>query len=444
MEAAELVNVLGSALNDADVARQLGELLSYAELECLALLAQQVCTQGIDYEKLGVGWNHPEARLEYRRVGHASFQKSRARQDASRGAVLALAQRWLEGGHGESQRIQDLLALAASELGVKEKGWQLSLDALQLALRQELAMPLRALIEGQKTTTFNGDQLPAAAIAEKTLELARAVLEGRFKEWRYSNPVGQRQLEGLTDAQKYIWISSTLDLQGHGTDKIRVHEGRPEAQELDFFWATKIGGPSHGFDYESQCLLPLLCNARHKVILVEDPAWPYHPAGRAHFRLLWTVGGQPRLWLETVNADFLARREVELQVAEWREAVLGHAMAKADAMGVALSVDSDFGRMLKALAPSSGSVQAQQERLVLRPSNGVVEASDYLSYKHDWHQTEEETTAEIPRTIYTPGTARGAEGHEEPSLPTAPGDPFWKKWIMGPREESGCFNGRLC
>ena len=78
----------------------------------------------------------------------------------------------------------------------------------------------------------------------------------------------------------------------------------PLRLQLGFWWATKIGGPSHGFDLEGQCLLPLLCNARHKVILVSDPGWPHHPSGRAHFRLLWIHGTSPPrpvLWLETVN-----------------------------------------------------------------------------------------------------------------------------------------------
>merc|ERR1712232_1138917 len=67
---------------------------------------------------------------------------------------------------------------------------------------------------------------------------------------------------------------------------LRIHED--EENELGLFWATKIGGPSHGFDVEAQCLLPLLANARHKVILVSDPEYKHHPVGRAHFRLLWT------------------------------------------------------------------------------------------------------------------------------------------------------------
>merc|ERR1712196_127472 len=93
---------------------------------------------------------------------------------------------------------------------------------------------------------------------------------------------------------------------------VRTHED--DHGELGFFWATKIGGPSHGFDYEAQCLLPLLCNARHKVILVTIPEWQAHPVGRAHFRMLWTASSageqvdrpQARLFLEAVNVDFLA------------------------------------------------------------------------------------------------------------------------------------------
>ena len=60
---------------------------------------------------------------------------------------------------------------------------------------------------------------------------------------------------------------------------------------------SHVAGPArvttHGFDVEGQCLLPLLCNARHKVILVRDPAWPHHPSGRAHFRMLWLAGATP-------------------------------------------------------------------------------------------------------------------------------------------------------
>merc|ERR1712136_68548 len=160
-----------------------------------------------------------------------------------------------------------------------------------------------------------------------------------------------------------------------------------------FFWATKIGGPSHGFDYEAQCLLPLLANARHKVILVTDPvAWPFHPMCRAHWRLLWTAlpdgtptpNPEPRLWLEAVNADFGAR---SANVVEQT------AMAKAVAM------ERDTG----------GVVWQTHECFLLRPSNGVCEASDYLSNKHDWVQLQDEVTEPLWRALYVP--AQCASSH---------------------------------
>ena len=53
----------------------------------------------------------------------------------------------------------------------------------------------------------------------------------------------------------------------------------------------------------------------------------------------------------------------------------------------------------------SQDVSQVSDRLVLRPSNGVLEASDYLSHKHDWVQLTEEVTAPLQRSVYTPPTA---------------------------------------
>merc|ERR1712228_40179 len=49
-----------------------------------------------------------------------------------------------------------------------------------------------------------------------------------------------------------------------------------------------------------------------------------------------------------------------------------------------------------------GEVSISKDSLVLRPSNGVVEASDYLSNRHDWVQLQEEVTAPLPRVMYIP------------------------------------------
>ena len=196
-----------------------------------------------------------------------------------------------------------------------------------------------------------------------------------------------------------------------------MHEDAPG--ELGFWWATKIGGPSHGFDFEGQCLLPLLCNARHKVILVSDPAYPYHPSGRAHFRLLWVHGTEPPraiLWLETINVDFALGHRQDTRA--WTPAVLLHAASKAAAMGVCLSVESHLARELGAvvsehLGGATTDVTQVSDRLVLHPSNGVLEASDYLTDEHDWVQVDEQVTAPLRRAMYAP--TAGAQAAARPA-----------------------------
>ncbi|CAK9071895.1 Uncharacterized protein SCF082_LOCUS35475 [Durusdinium trenchii] len=279
-----------------------------------------------------------------------------------------------------------------------------SFEGVVAALRGELLLPLRALNdECELTRTMNGAPLPSKELRKVTEELIKAVLgkEGGFPDWRYNSPCGQEQLRGLTPQQIEHWRQPTAMEHRRG---LVTHEDGPG--ELGFFWATKIGGPSHGFDYETQCILPLLCNARHKVILVHEPSWPTHPVGRAHWRFLWSVGRlggrgpwggrmggigavllenigkngkkapSPRLWLETVNADF----DAPVTKEGWEPAVLSHAIAKAEEMKVTLSVDTMLGDLLQRLLDTSGATAVEvAERILLRPSHAIVEASDYLS-----------------------------------------------------------------
>ena len=268
-------------------------------------------------------------------------------------------------------------------------------------------LPLRALNEDRLAgdsiaKTFNGAALPVDIMRGVVDEITARVLDGTFGAWRYANPTSAFQLAGLSDAQVARWASADATQVGN----LRIHECEPG--DLGLFWATKIGGPSHGFDYEGQCLLPLLANGRHKVILVSDPAYAANPAGRAHFRLLWTDGGAPVLWLEAVNVDFVAR----IDASAYEPAVLAHAARKARAMGVALSVAPHLERALAAAAGAAkGAVATRSDRLVLRPSNAAVEASDYLSQKHDWLQVDEETTGPHRRAVYAP--PEGATGLEK-------------------------------
>lgn len=275
------------------------------------------------------------------------------------------------------------------------------------ALEGELLLPLRALTEGrqQMHKTYRGELIPPAAVSATMEALMTAVLSspGGYSAWRYGNAVCKEQLRGLTEQQLALWCEPTTVDHGSG---LRTHEDAPG--ELGFFWATKIGGPSHGFDFEAQCLLPLLANARNKVVMLTDPKWPAYPCGRAHWRLLWKEptsegSSEPRLWLEAINCDFPAAQAVDQ--GPWLQAFLTHAVSKADAMQVALSCDSRFANDLMQAAESratDGCVWLTHERLVLRPSNGVCEASDFLSLRHDWVQLQEEHTESLWRALYVP------------------------------------------
>jgi hypothetical protein len=382
---------------------------SQAALASLEALGQQSVTMGIDYHTLGHSSNHPKTRLQYRQCSHPSTacHASRQRAETSRQRLQDLAISIANGSVNAEVAIVRTFLL---EIGAPTS-WPLTKSAtfsgVSAALDAELLLPLRALLEGQHYMhrTFSGEPVPASAVASALHNVVAATLSkpGGLSEWRYSNPTGAEQLRGLSRNQGEKWMEPTSF----------VHVGGLKTREdgdLGLFWATKIGGPSHGFDIGGQCLLPLLANARNKVLLVTDPAWPAYPVGRAHFRMLWTAScfaaPAPRLWLEAVNCDFDAASSVDRPAMT--KAVLRHAVEKADAMGVPLSVDKLLLHHLsdvvkeRAAVKSSCSVELVCEQLTLRPSNGVCEASDFLSKRHDWVQLHEEDTEPIPRALYVP------------------------------------------
>jgi len=365
------------------------------ECQGVALLLAQQATKAIDYATLGQGFppQHPTDRLSYREGTHSSFVKSQSRCQRSMEALQELC-----------RSSPFLSERALCQLFVKEIGCHpdlaetATLEGVRLALEHELLMPLRALNEGKKWMyqTFAKQPLPSAQIDEVVQDITASVLNNSFRAWRYGNPVGLKQLEGLSPQQLQQWQESSSTWVKLENRTIRVHE----EDGLDLFWATKIGGPSHGFDVEGQCHLPLLANARSKVILVSDPSYPHHPVGRAHFKLLWTETNEPVLWLEKVNKDFRA----DVDTGLWLPSVLMLAVSKATAMNVRLSCDPAIANLLLSVGKNfqGSQVVKVQERLVLRPSNGVVEASDYLTDKHDWLQTEEELTPSLHRAVYFP------------------------------------------
>jgi len=374
--------------------------LSRAELRGLRQLVEQSVVMGIDYRTIGLGWHHPQSRMAYREATHASTtcEPSRVRAEKSRQSLIALARSLAEdGSESPGARIANFFCI---EISAAAKVCQVAtVEGCLAALEAELLLPLRALNEDRLCSsfmarTFKGDALPASKIEDKIDEIMSHVVSGTFSQWRYSNPTGVRQLQGLSEKQLALWVQPTRTEWHRG---LLVHEAAPG--ELDYFWATKIGGPSHGFDIEGQCLLPLLCNARHKAVLVSDPEWPDYPVGRAHFRLLWTdeIPARPVLWLETINVCF----DANVDPRPWGAAVLTHCARKAEAMGAVLSVSAPLAPKLLEVVRHPGHVRFACDRLVLRPSNAVVEASDFLG-DHDWLQEEEAITRPLTRTIYEP------------------------------------------
>merc|ERR1719160_854666 len=112
---------------------------------------------------------------------------------------------------------------------------------------------------------------------------------------------------------------------------------------------------------------------------------------------------EPRLWLEAVHIDFGAHRLVDS--SGYVQAVLKHAVAKSEAMEVPVLIDTKLTEVANQIGHdfrAGGRVFYTTERLLLRPSNGVCEASDYLSRKHDWVQLQSEVTAPLYRAIYVP------------------------------------------
>eukprot|EP00435_Cladocopium_sp_Y103_P000301 s2757_g1.t1 len=240
---------------------------SISQCQGTALLLAQQATKAIDYASLGMGFppQHPTDRLSYREGTHSSFVKSQSRCQRSLEALQELCRSPLE------ERV--ICQQFVKEIGCHpDLAKVATLEGVRLALEHELLLPLRALNEGRKWMyqTFTKQPLPSAQIDEVVQDITASVLNNTFRTWRYGNPVGLKQLEGLSPKQLQQWQEPSSSWVKLETRTIRVHE----EDGLELFWATKIGGPSHGFDVEGQCHLPLLANARSKA---ESPVLPRNP-----------------------------------------------------------------------------------------------------------------------------------------------------------------------
>lgn len=417
------MDALGKHLNSQELAECL-RASGYASPDvfiALVALGEQAVRMGIDYRSLGHSWKHPTTRLQYRLAQHpsATCLASRQRAEATRQRLQDVVARISNGIISPETAVVATFLLEIGVAADSPVANSASFAGVLAALNSELLLPLRAFQEGQRhmCQTYNGEEVPAAAMTNAVQELLVATLSkpGGFSEWRYNNLVGAEQLRGLCRNQLDKWKEPTSFKHAGG---LNTHEDADG--ELGFFWATKIGGPSHGFDFEGQCHLPLLANARNKVVLVSDPAWPAYPAGRAYLRLLWTPSQTPeaRLWLEAINTDFDAAAGV-VDPDMIAQAALCHAIIKAEVMGLPLSVDPDLASKLVAAAGEvgcTGIVTITSERLALRPSNGVCEASDYLTQQHDWVQLQEEVTESLSRALYVPLSCKAQRNEQLPFL----------------------------
>ncbi|CAE7816261.1 unnamed protein product [Symbiodinium sp. CCMP2456] len=366
----------------------------------LLLLADQALASP-NYAAIGKGGHNPTSRLAYRERADLVFLHpvSTERQAAGRSALAADAEALARGKPAEVL----LTAALGREVGASPEEvarWKPTLSSLRRLVESELLMPLRALHECD--IPAGGPPGETWALVE---EVSRQMVEGNLRQWKFQQ--GSLQLQHLNEDQLRGWFElGLLEHRREGPAGALSYLTREE-DDLELAWATKIGGPSHGFDHEGRCLLPLLCNARHRVVLVEDRhLWPHNAAGRCHLRLLHRLGPprQPVLHLEPLMAEFRAEA---LPLLEFQLAVLQHAMLKAESLALPLLLGESFDPSDPAWLPEVKGqpfLKPTLEILVLAPSSGIYEASDSLTRKHDWVQLDEEVTEPLQRWLFEPSS----------------------------------------
>lgn len=410
--AADAAKAIGALLGNPGLADDLVDAMDRAEdpvayardLGAFALMMDQAASAP-DYRMTRMGWHYGRSRGAYRaraqqplvmylseeRLAHSSDSA----QDSLQGVIgaekpgealaTALTQRFLQ------------------EIGVpprRAKGWAPTAAGIGHALSKEALVPLRALNETVQDMAgrHGNDELFRSVVEDVT----QSIVEGRYESWRSTNPASARQLAPLDDAQREAWLSTDV----HAEVEAR-HGGQLTTREedgVDLLWLTKIGGPSHGFDFGGHCLLPLLANARTRAIVVEDTKWPDNPAARAYLRLV-EKDGAPVLYLEPLQRDFPHRDEFGHEPdPDFSAALVQHAAEKARQLGVPLSMDIRAGGVAKFLGLATTPDDAPT--FTLAASGGVLEASDTLTDRHDWVQTQDEVVKpHNPRLTYTPNEA---------------------------------------
>jgi hypothetical protein len=391
----DAARVIAERLGDASLAdRLLAKLSGSNSLGAVALLVDEA-VNAPDYASTKMGWHHPSSRSAYRRREHDAISRyqSQDRQDDSRVKLLEDLQTVLQSKKPAEALDRFLVDGFLREIGAADRKWKATPDAIRRALEHEAFVPLRALLETAKDMT--ADQALIPDVVKAVDQIARHIVEGDYREWRYDNPISKKHLSGMTALQKKQWKSNLETTYRAGSLDLKTRE----EDDIELLWLTKIGGPSHGFDYGGRCLLPLLSNGRTKAILVDDERWPHNASARSYLRVLHMEDGSPTLYLEPFQRDFPHRTnfgEGEID-AHLYAAVIAHAKQKADQLGLPLSIGAGYRELVDALQIP---VQLVEKPLQLKASNGVFEASDTLGLGHDFHQQRDMTTPPLQRLEY--------------------------------------------
>lgn len=251
----DLTARIGSILGDMHLARRfeldVDGCRNLPALSALSALAEQSVNMGIDYCSLGLGWHHPRSRMEYRSGSHPSQMADASRERAceSQRSLIELSVAILE---GKIDMESGVTKAFVREIGLSPEAapaLSATFSGVAAALTGELLLPLRALNEGLLAQNVEVRTMNDEVVAKNELRWTVEALTGAvlsksdgFAEWRYSNSVGSDQLRGLSVPQVRQWQHPFAVEHAGG---IRTHEDA--TGELGFFWATKIGGPSHGF-----------------------------------------------------------------------------------------------------------------------------------------------------------------------------------------------------
>ncbi len=390
-------------------------------LAAFTILVDQA-TAAPDYANTKMGWQYPQSRSEYRArlfdpwVQYASKDRQHASLDAAKQTAVDVAKAADPKAALDTALVQRFLVEVSADAKAAAT-WKPTAAGVADAMAKEVFLPLRALNETIKdmaqagaSTTHQGPAATARLAAELepkirgfVNDVTRHVAEGDYTQWRYENPASKVQLSSLSKEQLAAWQAP------HGIESWAAAGKKLKTREEDgaeLMWVTKIGGPSHGFDYGGNCLMPLLGNGRTKTILVEDPRWTHNAAARCYLRMLPGTDGKPTLYMEPNQRDFPHRKKFDTdkqtEGLEWESAqvaLVKHAIDKAKTMGLPLSLPDYLGGTLDSLGIDA---KFEHRQFVLEPSAGLFEASDTLGIGHDWLNTERQTTPHLGRFVVYP------------------------------------------